>query len=418
MNRINRRRFVAVTSVAATSVVLVACGNEPSDEDELNPTQIPDVAGAPPTLAPITSTPGAASSEGDGGNGEAAEPEALTITMHDDFSFDPADPEVYPGQVITVVNEGFMEHDLVSDDLGIGTELVPSGESAELTIPEDAAVGETFHFICTVSGHEQSGMVGDFTIVEAGSAAPAAAGTEGEGEEEAATEGEGEASPEAETASATPAADNNPMATTVIGTQWEFVPAEFEMAPGGILTFQNDTDMQMGLSSEEWDDESIPFIRSINDGRTAEFQIPADAEVGSTIEFTSNLSTAESLGMTGTITIVEGDGTAVASPAASPEASPASGSGDAVVIEASDDFKFSPDSVEVTPGQTLALTNVGFMEHDLVCEDLDIATELLRSNETEEFTIPEDAAVGETFRFICTVAGHEQSGMVGEFIIV
>lgn len=66
MNRITRRRFVAVTSVAATSAVLVACGNEPATEEALNPTQIPDVPGAPPTLAPITSTPGA----------EAAAPEA------------------------------------------------------------------------------------------------------------------------------------------------------------------------------------------------------------------------------------------------------------------------------------------------------------------------------------------------------
>lgn len=94
MNRINRRRFVAVTSVAATSAVLVACGNEPADSDELNPTQIPDVPGAPPTLAPITGTPGAASPEGDGGGEETGGGggEALTITAHDDFSFDPAQP--------------------------------------------------------------------------------------------------------------------------------------------------------------------------------------------------------------------------------------------------------------------------------------------------------------------------------------
>src|SRR5699024_398571 len=112
--------------------------------------------------------------------------------------------------------------------------------------------------------------------------------------------------------------DNDPMASTVIGTQWQFTPAELEMAPGGVLTWQNDTDMMMGLSADEWDDGNIPFIRSIGAGDTAEFTIPEDAEVGSTIEFRSNLSEAQEQGMVGTITIVEGDG-AVASPAATPE---------------------------------------------------------------------------------------------------
>ena len=71
MSRMNRRRFVAVTSVTATSVLLVACGNEKLSEEELSPTQIPDVAGAPPTIAPLTSTPGAAADEPAGDTGDA-----------------------------------------------------------------------------------------------------------------------------------------------------------------------------------------------------------------------------------------------------------------------------------------------------------------------------------------------------------
>src|SRR5699024_9229717 len=143
--------------------------------------QIPDVPGAPPTLAPITSTPGAEAPAGDAPAGDdtgAATTEAIVVTTHDDFSFSPNQVEVAPGQTVTVTNEGFMQHDLVSEDLGVGTALLNNGESEDIVIPEDATVGESYHFICTVAGHEQSGMVGDFIIVEAGAAAPAAADEE------------------------------------------------------------------------------------------------------------------------------------------------------------------------------------------------------------------------------------------------
>ena len=335
--------------------------------------------------------------------------EALVITMHDNFSFEPSNPEVFPGQTITVVNEGFMQHDLVSDDLGIGTALLNNGESEDIVIPEDAAVGEQFHFICTVAGHEQSGMAGDFTIVE-GSAAAAPAGDD----EEAPAEDEATPEEAEDEVAEDPTAENTPQESTIVGTQWEFSPAEFEMAPGGVVTFQNNTEMMMGVETGEG--ESL--LGSIGAGTTGEFTIPEDAEAGSTIEIRSNLTEAQNLGMVGTITIVAGDG-AAASPVASPGATPESGgAGDVIVIEALDAFAFEPDVVEVAPGQTVRLVNMGFMQHDLVCDDLGIGTELLNNSQEEEIVIPDDAEVGESYTFICTVAGHEQSGMVGEFVIV
>ena len=68
MNRLNRRRFLALGAASTASVVLVACGNESPSEAELNPTQMPDVAGAPPTLAPLTSTPMADQGGGEQGS--------------------------------------------------------------------------------------------------------------------------------------------------------------------------------------------------------------------------------------------------------------------------------------------------------------------------------------------------------------
>src|SRR5699024_10766330 len=100
--------------------------------------------------------------------------ESITSTTHDDICFDAEQPQVSPGQTITVVNEAFIQHDLVSEDVGIGTGLLNDGERGELTISEDATVGESYHFICTVAGHAQSGMVGDFNIVEGGGSAAAA----------------------------------------------------------------------------------------------------------------------------------------------------------------------------------------------------------------------------------------------------
>src|SRR5699024_7186437 len=115
-------------------------------------------------------------------------------------------------------------------------------------------------------------------------------------------------------------------------------------------------------------------------------------EVGTTYELKSNLSEAQNQGMVGTITIVEGDGAA-----ATPEAA---GNGEAVVVEGADDFSFSPSAVEVSPGQTVTFTNVGFMQHDLVSEDLGIGTELLNNGESEDIVIPDDVAAGETYPFI------------------
>jgi plastocyanin len=261
-------------------------------------------------------------------------------------------------------------------------------------------------------------MVGTFTVVEAGSSAAAPA------EEGEATAAAGEAGSGSETGGT----ENTPQAVTVVGTQWEFQPAEFEIAPGGVITFQNETGMSMGLSSEEWDKDAMnPMIESVPSGSFGEFAVPDDAPVGETIEFKSNLTEAQNQGMVGKITIVAPDGSAtpVASPAASPAASPQAGgsngeedsSGDAVLIEAHDDFSFTPNEVEVTPGQTITLHNKGFAQHDLVADEWGIATELLNSEQTGDVTIPEDVEVGSSVEFYCSVPGHKQSGMVGTFTV-
>ena len=45
---------------------------------------------------------------------------------------------------------------------------LPLGETVEVTMPDDAPVGDTYEFYCSIPGHRSSGMVGNLTIVEAG----------------------------------------------------------------------------------------------------------------------------------------------------------------------------------------------------------------------------------------------------------
>ena len=526
MKRMNRRRFVAVTSVTATSVLLVACGNEPLSDEQLNPTQIPDVPGAPPTIAPKTATPGAetpATGEATAtGGGTAAE--AIVIEALDTFAYTPNEVDVAPGQTVTLHNVGFAQHNLVVDDWGIETPLLNNDETGDIVIPADAEIGSSVEFHCSVPGHKESGMVGTFTIVEAGAAAPADAaaaeeapadaaaapaeaividaldsfafepnevevtpgqtitlhntgfaqhdlvvdewgiatellnndqtgdvvipadaevgstvtfycsvpghrqsGMEGtftvvEGGSTAAAapaEQEAPATAAAENVATPAATSNTPQAVTIVGTKWEFQPAEFEIAPGGVITFQNETGMSMGLSAEPWDQNALtPMMKSVPSGGSGEFTVPADAKVGDEIEFTSNLTEATNQGMVGKITIVAGDG-AVASPAASPAATPAAGSGTVIEVKMLDTFAFEPSEIEAAVGDTLHFINEGFMEHDFAVDAWsdEPLTPYLKSSETADVVVPEAATSGEQYEFYCTVPGHKQAGMVGTLTI-
>lgn len=418
MNRMNRRRFVAVTSVTATSVLLVACGNEPLSEEALNPTQIPDVPGAPPTIAPKTSTPGAeaptqgetTTTEGSGDTGNAGGAAAIVIESHDDFSFSPNEVEVAPGQTITLHNKGFAQHDLVVDDWGIGTQLLNNEQTEDLVIPEDAEVGSSVEFHCSVPGHKENGMTGTFTVVETAAAAPAGEETPAEGTAAAPEQGSAGGAAEA----------------IVIESHddFSFSPNEVEVSPGQTVTLHNVGFAQHDLVVDDWGVQT----ELLNNEQTGDIVVPEDAEIGSTATFYCSVPGHRQSGMEGTFTVVEGGSSAAAAPAGEGEATasteeeaPAasgSGSSEPVVIESHDDFSFSPNEVEVSPGQTVTLHNTGFAQHDLVVDEWGVQTELLNNEQKGDITVPEDAEVGSTVTFYCSVPGHRQSGMEGTFTVV
>lgn len=99
-------------------------------------------------------------------DGEAAEPdvsETVTVTAFDDFSFTP-DAITIPADVdaqITVTNEGFMQHDFIIEDTEYGTSLLNAGESEDLFVNLTSG---TYRIICSVPGHEASGMVGTLIV--------------------------------------------------------------------------------------------------------------------------------------------------------------------------------------------------------------------------------------------------------------
>ncbi|MDQ3523562.1 MAG: plastocyanin/azurin family copper-binding protein, partial [Chloroflexota bacterium] len=194
MSRMNRRQFSWIATGGLASATLVACSGE-AVSDDLTPTQIPDVQGAPPTLAP-QATPFESEEEesatpvDEGAAGGGAE--TITVTGLDTLAFDPSAFEAAPGQGILFINGGSLPHNFIVDELGIEMPALPSGEEQEVAVPEDAEVGAEYEYYCSVPGHREGGMVGTLTIVEAGV---------GGGEEEA-TPAEDEATPIEEEAAA------------------------------------------------------------------------------------------------------------------------------------------------------------------------------------------------------------------------
>jgi uncharacterized cupredoxin-like copper-binding protein len=107
-----------------------------------------------------------------GCGGEDSEPGARgpgTVVMTD-YEFHPRDVRVRRGEILTVVNEGGIAHNLAvergpnprkeTDEL-IGTSSFLKGDSEELKV--NLAPGR-YAMVCTVPGHRELGMVGTFRV--------------------------------------------------------------------------------------------------------------------------------------------------------------------------------------------------------------------------------------------------------------
>jgi plastocyanin len=81
------------------------------------------------------------------------------------------------------------------------------------------------------------------------------------------------------------------------------------------------------------------------------------------------------------------------------------------------EFKYDPNVINASPGQTINLTvkNIGSVQHTWVLDQGNIKMTIdPGKSETKTFTAP--TAPG-TYQFYCDEPGHKEAGMVGQLIV-
>jgi plastocyanin len=94
----------------------------------------------------------------------APESTAIQVAMGDDFRFDPAVITVQVGQPVEleIASTGALEHNFISDSLGVTSTNVQGGQSETLTFTPGTP-GE-YEFYCKIAGHREAGMVGTIVV--------------------------------------------------------------------------------------------------------------------------------------------------------------------------------------------------------------------------------------------------------------
>lgn len=437
MRRVNRRKFMMMASVGMTGAALSACGNEL--DVEVNPTQIANVPGAPPTLAPMASPAADGGQQPAGGEqpaGGAGAP--ITLEAQDPYNWSTNTLEAAPGQVIQITNVGLGQHDFVVDEWGVDADL-PNGEPVEVTVPEDAAPGDTFVYYCSVPGHRENGMEGELTVIEAAAAAAPQ-------EEQPAAEQQQESG--ASTGSA-----GEPIALEA-QDPYAWSANTLEAAPGQVIQITNTGLGQHDFTVDEWSlKEPLP------NGQPVEVTVPEDVKPGDKFVFYCSVAGHRENGMEGELTIIEAAAPAAAPsgdtqatpppagdagatppstgdaatppPAETPPSSPAAVTSQApkaspaaqatpragtVVLEAQDPYVWNPTSLTVKAGDVISVTNTGVLEHSFAVDEW-VLDRLIPNGGLIEVQVPEDVSSGDTFTFYCSTAGHREQGMEGTITV-
>jgi plastocyanin len=91
------------------------------------------------------------------------EEEGGIVIEGEEFSFSPNKIKTQPGIIkITFKNTGTMQHDLVFEDLDVGTKIISPGE--EETIEVEIVETGTYTFYCSIGSHRQLGMEGELVV--------------------------------------------------------------------------------------------------------------------------------------------------------------------------------------------------------------------------------------------------------------
>lgn len=81
------------------------------------------------------------------------------------------------------------------------------------------------------------------------------------------------------------------------------------------------------------------------------------------------------------------------------------------------EFKYDPNTINASPGQTINLTvkNTGSVQHTWVLSTSNIKLTVDPGKTvTQSFTAPTTAG---TYQFECDLAGHKEAGMIGQLIV-
>jgi plastocyanin len=79
------------------------------------------------------------------------------------------------------------------------------------------------------------------------------------------------------------------------------------------------------------------------------------------------------------------------------------------------EYAFAPVEATAEPGQELAITNDGAINHNYLVPDLGKGIELA-AGDKGSLRLPDDVKAG-TYRVICDLPGHVEKGMVGSLVV-
>lgn len=308
MSRMNRRQFTWIATGGLASATLVACSGE-AVSDDLTPTQIPDVAGAPPTLAPQATpfeseegeeaTPVEEAAGSQDGQQAAGEAQTHVVEMTDKLIFDPEELTLNVGDTVTWRTTGAVPHTSTCDP------SLAANPEESVSLPEEAETwdsglvnqGEEFSHTFEVPGeytyfcipHEAAGMVGYLTVEEGGAAADNEESTpaeEGTGPEDEAAAGGGAEPIELEA--------QDP---------YDWSMYEFEVSPGQDIHVVNTGSLPHNFHADEAEGWDIA-TEDLNGGDEATVTVPEDAEVGAEVVFYCSIPGHREAGMEGTMMVV------------------------------------------------------------------------------------------------------------------
>jgi len=180
-------------------------------------------------------------------------------------------------------------------------------------------------------------------------------------------------------------------------------------APGQVISITNRSVQPHTFAVREWGiDTPLPTLQRVD------VTIPDTAQPGDTFIFFCSEPGHRELGQEGRITIVDPETARALSSSEQAEDGPEA---DRIVIETSDAFAWSPNTVDAAPGQILEVRNVGVLEHHFAIDEWGV-NETISAGETALIPVPDDVTAGQTFVFYCSVPGHRPGGMEGTLTIV